>query len=144
MRYILEKILQPFVTEASDTFRSFSTLKSLPEFLFVSIQSKKLNLPPSSAQKESSSFPSDINGVIAGARRLEASLESPVLFPPHQTTEDVEEKRMKTPLESRLLALNGRSTALEVYGVEPSTLTRYFLGAVGNEKYKYDFFSYCR
>jgi len=36
---------------------------------------------------------------------------------------------MNTALESKLLARNGRSTALEVYGVEPNTRTRYFFGA---------------
>lgn len=40
---------------------------------------------------------------------------------------------MNTALESKLLARNGRSTAFEVYDVEPNTLTRYFFGAV-NQK----------
>lgn len=35
---------------------------------------------------------------------------------------------MKTPPESNELALRGFSTAFEVYGVDPKTLTRYFLG----------------
>lgn len=69
-----------------------------------------------------------MRGAFLGARRRDACRASPVLLPPHQTT-GVLENRMNTALESRLLARNGRSTALEVYGVEPNTLTRYFFGA---------------
>lgn len=85
-------------------------------------------LPPSSTQKSSLSLPSAMRGAFLGARRREACLASPVLLPPHQTI-GVLENRMNTALESKLLARNGRSTAFEVYGVDPNTLTRYFFGA---------------
>lgn len=85
-------------------------------------------VPPSCSQNSLSSLPSDINGAFPGANLLDASLASPVLLLPHQTTGEFE-KSMKTPIESKLLALNGRSTALDVYGVEPNTLTKYLRGA---------------
>lgn len=73
-----------------------------------------------------------MRGAFLGARRRDACRASPVLLLPHQTI-DVLEKRMNTALESKLLARNGRSTAFEVYGVEPNTLTRYFFGAMKQE-----------
>lgn len=85
--------------------------------------------PPSSFQKSLSSLFSVIKGAFLGARRLDACLASPVLLPPHHTTGELE-NRIKTPLESRLLDLKGRSTAFDVYGVDPKTLTRYFSGAM--------------
>lgn len=93
--------------------------------LFVTIICE---LPPSSSQKSSLSLPSTMRGAFLGARRRDACLASPVLLPPHQTTGALE-KRMNTALESKLLARSGRSTAFDVYGVDPNTLTRYFFGA---------------
>lgn len=91
-----------------------------------------LELPPSSTQKSSLSLPSTMRGAFLGAKRRDACLASPVLLPPHQTTGALE-KRINTALESKLLARNGRSTAFEVYGVDPNTLTRYFLGAASKK-----------
>lgn len=86
------------------------------------------SLPPSSAQNSLPSLLSKTSGAFFGARRREACLASPVLLAPHQTT-GLEENSMKTPLESKLLDRAGRSTAFDVYGVDPNTLTRYFSGA---------------
>lgn len=105
-------------------------LETLERYLFIPLSF--YNLPPSSTQKSSPSLPSATRGAFLGARRRDACRASPVLLLPHQTI-DVLEKRMNTALESKLLARNGRSTAFEVYGVEPNTLTRYFFGATNQE-----------
>lgn len=96
--------------------------------IVLSRTTEAIRLPSIWDQKSSSSFPSQISGAVGGANLREASLASSVLLLPHQTI-GMLENRMNTPLESRLLARRGRSTAFEVYGVEPNTLTRYLLGA---------------